>query len=252
MSNNTNGQPVRGVSTIRAELNEARNDNTYKLAFKALGAAVVCTLLSYAGYQFLDTIYVWLWVITGIAWIVGIGLLVFGKSIEDDRHEKIAKLEAELAKAQAARDYQPKAVATTHGTEAPAAPVRPKIQVSVGGAASAPTSGPVSAPAPTLIPAPAMPMSGIMPQATIPTTPPSNMPNAAPVPPQTTAHPKESAPMSSVAPTPTGWVRRTASATPSASTSPTPATPTQPRFCGHCGKPIEGPSRFCGYCGQPL
>lgn len=216
MSNSTNGQPVRGVSTIRAELNEARNDNTYKMAFKTLGVAVVCTLLSYAGYQFLNTIYVWLWVATGIAWLIGIGMLVFSKSIENDRHRKIAALEAELAKAQAASVSVPKAIGTPN-TEAPAAPARPKMQFSVGGAASVPTPVPTPAPASTLIPAPAKP-----------------------------------APIVSVPPTPPSAPVATAPSVGTATATPSPTTTTQPRFCNHCGKPVEGPSRFCGYCGQPL
>lgn len=57
--------PVRGVNTIREELRKERDGNTYKAAFGALATAVVGTLLSYAGYEWANRIYIWLWLGTG-------------------------------------------------------------------------------------------------------------------------------------------------------------------------------------------
>jgi hypothetical protein len=30
------------------------------------------------------------------------------------------------------------------------------------------------------------------------------------------------------------------------------AAPAAPRFCGHCGAPVEGPIQFCTQCGEKL
>lgn len=231
MSDNDSNKPVRGISTISKELDEARNDNTYKNAFKALGMAVVCTVISYIGYEYANTIYVWLWILTALAWFAGIGMLIFGKSMEEDRRKKIAALEAELAKAKADRYGQPKASATAQGSAAvePAvttAPARPKIRLSVGD--TAPVSDSMSHPTPTTPSAPHT-------QAAVPVTPSRNTTTD---PSPSDAHPQVHAP------SPTGWVRRTASTAPDVSA--------QTKFCGHCGKPIDATTKFCGYCGQAV
>lgn len=162
-----NDKPVRGVNTIREELDKERNDNTYKSAFGALAMAVVGTIIAYVGYEYANTIYVWLWIGTGIAWIVGIGMLVFGKSMEDERHKKIAELEAELAEAMAARDggrSRSDGAAATHGRSSvsatadavkpeptsPASPVLPPVPA-VGATASASVAAPpMPGPAPRI------------------------------------------------------------------------------------------------------
>ena len=131
--------PVRGVNTIREELRKERDGNTYKAAFGALAAAVVGTLLSYAGYEWANRIYIWLWLGTGAAWLAGIGMLVFGKQMERERLEKIAALEKELDEAIAAKEGRKPA-------SAPKAPTQT--------ASRAPAPAPVPAPAPAPAPAP--------------------------------------------------------------------------------------------------
>ena len=237
-----NDKPVRGVNTIREELDKERNDNTYKSAFGALAMAVVGTIIAYVGYEYANTIYVWLWIGTGIAWIVGIGMLVFGKSMEDERHKKIAELEAELAEAMAARDggrSRSDGAAATHGRSSvsatadavkpeptsPASPVLPPVPA-VGATASASVAAPpMPGPAPRTAPA----------RVRLPVP----MPGTAPLPladetlPATGTQP---------VPLPTG--------APAAATHGATTTPSRDfKFCGQCGARIKRDVAFCTQCG---
>lgn len=226
------GKPVRGVNTIREELDKARGENTYKSAFAALGAAIVGTVLSYVGYEYANTVYVWLWIGTGAAWLAGIGMLVFGKSMEDDRHKKIAELEAELAKATAARDGDRSrsngpATAETPSPAGPkststASPIRPPVPAA-GAARTVPpaTTAPVPLPEPVVSPhadaAPA-PLPGWTPQAARTKTIP--LPPSAPTMPTAATH------------------------------GPSPTTPAHDRkFCGQCGAQLQRDMTFCTRCG---
>lgn len=153
--------PVRGVNTIREELRKERDGNTYKAAFGALATAVVGTLLSYAGYEWANRIYIWLWLGTGAAWLAGIGMLVFGKQMEQERLEKIAALEKELDEAIAAKEGRkpasvPKApTQTTSRMPAPAPAPTPTPTPAPRPASAAPsTTFRVPVPAPATVPAP--------------------------------------------------------------------------------------------------
>ncbi|KFI97926.1 zinc ribbon domain-containing protein [Bifidobacterium stellenboschense] len=211
------GKPVRGVNTIREELDKARGENTYKSAFAALGAAIVGTVLSYVGYEYANTVYVWLWIGTGAAWLAGIGMLVFGKSMEDDRHKKIAELEAELAKATAARDGDRSRSNGPATAETPS-PAGPK---------STSTASPIRPPAPVPLPEPAAsPRADAAPAPLPGWTPQAARTKTAPLPPST----------------PT---------TPTAAThGPSPTTPAHDRkFCGQCGAQLQHDMTFCTRCG---
>ena len=133
--------PVRGVNIIREELRKERDGNTYKAAFGALATAVVGTLLSYAGYEWANRIYIWLWLGTGAAWLAGIGMLVFGKQMERERLEKIAALEKELDEAIAAKEGRKPASA-------------PKAPTQTASRAPAPAPAPVPLPSSTPVPLP--------------------------------------------------------------------------------------------------
>lgn len=123
--------PVRGVHTIQEELDKARNDNTYRNAFGSLGIGAVFAVLAVFGYTVLNTIYVWCWIFAGLGLIGGVVMLIFGKSMEDDRHRRIAELEAELAEARAAQaggtpppaSDSPTPARTTPAVPMPASPV---------------------------------------------------------------------------------------------------------------------------------
>lgn len=199
-------RPVRGVNTIREELRKERDGNTYKAAFGALATAVVGTLLSYAGYEWANRIYIWLWLGTGAAWLAGIGMLVFGKQMERERREKIAALEKELDEAIAAKEGRKPA-------SAPKAPTQT--------ASRAPASR--STPAPMPRPASAAPSTTFQ--------VPAAAPVAVPAPKATSSH----APCSHPVPVPTP-----------AAGVPMPQRPAHcrncgapidaaARFCGHCG-----------------
>ncbi|PLS26080.1 zinc ribbon domain-containing protein [Bifidobacterium parmae] len=205
------GKPVRGVNTIREELDKARGENTYKSAFAALGAAIVGTALSYVGYEYANTVYVWLWIGTGAAWLAGIGMLVFGKSMEDDRHRKIAELEAELAAATAARDGdRPRPNGPAAAAPNPAARAVPP-------AASSPVPLPEPVASPHADAAPA-PLPGWTPQAARAKTVP--LPPSAPSAPAAATH------------------------------GPSPTPPAHDcRFCGQCGAKLQRDMTFCTRCG---
>lgn len=193
-------KPVRGISTIQRELDDQLNDNTYKNAFKTLGLTIVFTVVAYIGYHFANTIYVWLWILTGIGWIASIGMLVFGKRIEAERQQKIAELQAELEQAR-------------HPGKAAASASTPSVK-----SASTPSVKSASAPSVKSTPTPSPAPAPVRYTATRPST-------------ATPATPAATAP---------------------ASAAPAPASAERPRFCGHCGQPVDATTKFCGHCGQAV
>lgn len=94
-------KPVRGISTIRKELAEQEESNSYKTAFTALGVGAAVTLFAFIMYQPpFNTIYVWAWVVGVLSLLAGVVFLFTAKSEEEKRHRKIAQLREELAEAQ--------------------------------------------------------------------------------------------------------------------------------------------------------